>query len=154
MNMMGRLTENDGCGNWSLKGVQWESLKVGKTITPEVQERLYGVLCKLKDYEDTGLSPADVIRVNDFERSQAGILLKKLCEERKKREWIPVEGEHYPSEGCFVLMSFDNFTMPLIGRYEKDEEGGAFYAGDDEESCASQGLFVNAWMPLPEPYRP
>jgi len=36
----------------------------------------------------------------------------------------------------------------------KIEEGGAFYVGDDEESCISQDLFVNAWIPLPKPYRP
>ena len=51
-------------------------------------------------------------------------------------------------------MSFENFSMPLIGRYETDETGGAIYVGDDEESCISQDLFVNAWMLLPEPYRP
>ena len=46
-----------------------------------------------------------------------------------------------------------NFSIPLVGRYEEDTEGGAFYVGDDEDSCASQGLYVNAWRPLPEPYR-
>ncbi len=30
---------------------------------------------------------------------------------------------------------------------------GAYYVGDDEESCISQDLIVNAWKPLPEPYR-
>lgn len=43
--------------------------------------------------------------------------------------------------------------MPLVGRYETDETGGAFYVGDDEESCISQNLFVNAWKPLPEIYK-
>ena len=54
----------------------------------------------------------------------------------------------------YVLLSFGNFPVPLVGRYELDEEGnGAYYAGDSEDSCISQGLFVNAWMPLPEPYK-
>ena len=51
-------------------------------------------------------------------------------------------------------MSFENFSLPIIGRYEKDNDGGgAWYAGDETESLVSQDMFVNAWMPLPEPYR-
>ena len=69
---MGRLTEKDECGNWCLKGVAWSQLHTGSVITKEVSEKLYGALCKLKDYEDTGLSPEDVERLNDFERTQAG----------------------------------------------------------------------------------
>ena len=42
----------------------------------------------------------------------------------------------------------------MIERHEADRTGGgAFYVGDDNESCISHDLFVNAWMPLPEPYR-
>lgn len=38
--------------------------------------------------------------------------------------------------------------------YEADNDGnGAFYPGDDEKSYVEYDLFVNAWMPLPEPYR-
>ena len=44
-------------------------------------------------------------------------------------------------------------TMPDIARYEENDEGGTFYPGDDEKSYSSYGIFVNAWMPLPEPYR-
>ena len=37
---------------------------------------------------------------------------------------------------------------------ELDEEGnGAYYVGDSEKSCISQGYAVNAWIPLPKPYR-
>lgn len=81
---MHRLTEKDGQGNWCLKGIPWECLREGQAITREVGEKLYGALCKLKDYEDTELSPDRVERLNDFEKSQAGILLKKLGEERRK----------------------------------------------------------------------
>lgn len=64
--------------------------------------------------------------------------------------------ERLPEEDEYVLMSFENFTLPIIGRYEKDNDGGgAWYAGDDDgcDTCSSQDLFVNAWMPLPEPYK-
>lgn len=57
---MHRLTEKDEQGNWALKGVKWESLHVGQTITREMWEKIYGALWKLMDYEDSGLSPEEV----------------------------------------------------------------------------------------------
>ena len=68
-------------------------------------------------------------------------------------KWIPVQ-ERLPESGEYILLSFDNFSLPDIGRYEVDSDGsGAFYPGGDEKSYVSCGLFVNAWMPLPECYR-
>ena len=68
--------------------------------------------------------------------------------------WIPVS-EQFPETDDYILLSFANFSLPMVGRYEKDSDGGAFYLGDcdEEDTCISQDLFVNAWMPLPEPYR-
>ena len=69
--------------------------------------------------------------------------------------WIPVT-EQLPESNDYVLMSFENFTLPEIGRYEVNDEGdGAWYLGNNDEgdTCCSAGLFVNAWMPLPDPYR-
>lgn len=54
---MGRLTIKDEQGNWALKGVKWNQLHVGETITQQVQEKIYGALAKLKDYEDSGMTP-------------------------------------------------------------------------------------------------
>ena len=72
-----------------------------------------------------------------------------------KDSWIPVE-ERLPEDDRCILLSFENFSLPLVGRYEENEKGGAFYIGDcdEEDTCASNDLFVNAWQPLPEPYRP
>lgn len=68
-------------------------------------------------------------------------------------KWIPVS-ERLPEDDTYILLSYENFTLPDIGRYEVDKDGnGAFYPGDEDRSCASFGLFVNAWMPMPEPYR-
>ena len=66
--------------------------------------------------------------------------------------WIPCS-ERLPEDESYILVSFENSTMPDIARYEENDEGGAFYPGDDEKSYSSYGIFVNAWMPLPEPYR-
>lgn len=57
---MGRLTLKDNQGYWELKGVPWKSLCEGQIITKDMQERLTGALCKLKDYEDLGYSPENV----------------------------------------------------------------------------------------------
>lgn len=57
---MHRLTEKDDQGNWALKGVKWESLHAGQTITREMWEKIYSALWKLMDYEDSGLSPEEV----------------------------------------------------------------------------------------------
>lgn len=66
--------------------------------------------------------------------------------------WIPIS-ERLPKEEEYILLSFKNYTGLDIGRYEKDGENDKFYPGDDEETYASYGLIVNAWMPLPEPYK-
>lgn len=54
---MNRLTEKDDQGNWALKGIRWQQLYVGQIITKETQEKLYGALHKLLDYEEAGLNP-------------------------------------------------------------------------------------------------
>ena len=67
--------------------------------------------------------------------------------------WIPVE-EELPETDKYILLSFSNFSIPCVGRYEEDENGRAFYVGDDDETCVSQDIFVNAWMNLPAQYQP
>ena len=80
-------------------------------------------------------------------------LLDDLEEDEKENGWIPIE-ERLPETDDYILVSFSNYTLPDIGRYEADKDGGgAFCPGDEERGYASFGLFVNAWMPLPEPYK-
>ncbi len=127
-------------GDWEVTGIPWS----------EIGGRLYGALCKLRDYEKTGLQPGQVLEMNE--------LYLEKCREvnalKKKDQWIPVEDEgQKPPQDRYILLSFSNFSQPVIGRYEEDDDGGgAFYAGDDEETCSRQYLIVNAWRPLPERY--
>ena len=67
-------------------------------------------------------------------------------------QWIPCS-ERLPEEEEYILLSFANCIGLDIGRYEKDGENDNFYPGDEEETYASYGLIVNAWMPLPKPYK-
>lgn len=88
------------------------------------------------EYEDTGVNPEEVLR------------LKKNAV-----QWIPVT-ERLPDPESYILVSFENFSLPDIATYRVDEDGsGAFYPGDEDYTYLSAGVFVNAWMPLPEAYK-
>ena len=80
------------------------------------------------------------------------IELAKIAIALQSQKWIPAS-ERLPEDESYILVSFENSTMPDIARYEENNEGGTFYPGDDEVSYSNYGLFVNAWMPLPEPYK-
>lgn len=91
------------------------------------------------------------------DEKEAEAKARQLRNQRKRLEsgWIPVT-ERLPENSDYVLMSFENFSLPLVGRYVDDGKlGGAWYLGDcfDEDTCLANDLFVNAWMPLPKPYR-
>ena len=133
--MRERLTFKSPDGTWGLNN--------GYDIK-KVPSELYGAICKLKDYEETG------IQLNEIE------LVKELqiaaVQKADKFEWT--NADIHPLGYDYILLSFENFSIPEIGRYEEDAEGnGAYYIGDEDESCLSQDMIVNAWMPLPEPYR-
>ena len=151
---MKRLTQWDDQGNWCLKGVRWEQLHVGSAITKEVEEKLYGALCKLRDYENTDLSPEEVERVNDFSKSQASRLMEKLQEEQEKHRWIPVT-EQLPEENRRVLLCMKSKCSSgkciQVGKLDKGFWFVQNYAGFD--SLATFEFHVLAWMSLPEPYR-
>lgn len=97
------------------------------------------------------------MRGND-ELEGIGEIIDKLQQEavekyKKEHGWIPCS-ERMPESDKYILISCSNYTGLCIGRYEKHEDGsGNFYQGDDDDTLLSYGLFVNAWMPLPEPYR-
>lgn len=130
-----RLTEKKDNGHWRLRGVSWDDLKPGAVLTEKVWQKLYGALWKLKDYEDTGVDPDEI-----------GNTIKY------RAEWIPVT-ERFPESETYILVSFKNYILPDIATYRVDEDGsGAFYVGDEDHTYLSLGFFVNAWMPLPEPY--
>jgi len=110
-------------------------------------EKLIGRLeecTSVEDYGETFISQEELVQI-----------VNQLAEEYNN-EWIPVNPDDvdtYPKTDGYILVSFDNFSLPDIGRYEVDETGGAFYPGDDDKSYVSHGLIVSAWQPLPEPYR-
>lgn len=199
-----RLTEKKDSGHWSLRDVPWDQFKPGAVLTKKIWEKLYGALWKLKDYEETGLSPDQVYELQNETQERARQMQERVArlsdeieklkhggdhgikffinkdgiadiyddtyditihcesEEDKKdakealkkiRRWIPVT-EKLPEPETYILVSFDNFTLPDIATYRVDDDGsGAFYPGDEDYTYLSVGFYANVWMPLPEPYR-
>lgn len=98
----------------------------------------------------------DAINDGRFDGYKPAAVLFGICdmirEMPKDDGWIPCS-EGMPEDDKYILLSFENFPVPVVGRYEADSGGGAFYAGDDDESCTKHDVFVNAWMPLPEPWK-
>lgn len=77
---------------------------------------------------------------------------KKAIERLESANWIPVD-ERLPETDDYILLSFANFSIPLVGSYKKDKDGnGNFCIGDDLISRLDDNLIVNAWLKLPECY--
>ena len=74
-------------------------------------------------------------------------------EETKKDTggWIPVT-ERLPEDGKAVLLSFKNLESLIIGFCIEDKRGLGEYF-DCTGTPINYPVIVNAWMPLPEPYR-
>ena len=109
------------------------------------------VLDALQSFLELGLTPEQIREIDKLYTEKC----KELAEEKKKHRWIPCS-ERIPEDDTYILMSFENHSLPLVGRYDKDGEmGGAFYIGDcdGDDTCIANNLFVNAWCPLPDPYR-
>lgn len=85
---MSRLTQKDDSGNWSLKGLPWKDTYVGQVITRNTEEKIYGALWKLKDYEESGLDPEQVQK------------LVEMNVPKKLNRIYGVFGERYECPNC------------------------------------------------------
>lgn len=104
----------------------------------------------LREYKEP-YATVDYATKEDFE------FIMKAAEFYKKMQWIPAENPpEVDEEGYseYILLNFANATVNEISQYVVDEDGGgAYYIGDDSgPCCSSYGIFVDAWMPLPELY--
>lgn len=123
-----------------------------------MKERLTTYHCGKAVIKDKNKLSEAIEKLAEFEEKEKcgewidAIELAKIAIALQSQKWIPAS-ERLPEDESYILVSFENSTMPDIARYEENNEGGTFYPGDDEKSYSSYGFFVNAWMPLPEPYR-
>ena len=110
--------------------------------------------CKrLAEYEDTGLTPDGINRLNIFDGSQAVKATAKLQEEQRKRRWIPVSErlptmeEYDRSAAKFIVSDGNKAYEDLFDIYDQcwlDSPNGAviaiyiplwFYCNDDFSRC-------------------
>lgn len=147
---MNRLTEKRDSGSWGVKGVDWKQIAPSAKITDEVWRKLYGALYKLKDYEDTGLMPDEIGKLNTEAQEEARKMLEKVAElseeiekAQEKTRWIPVT-ERLPEVSCNSMLGWDkNYRRSCLVQYN----GYGFILP------TGQYMDIIAWMPLPEPYR-
>lgn len=165
---MDRLTEKDVCGNWRLKGLPWKNLYEGTPITRETYEVLYGALCKLLAYEETGLTPEE-IEMRTY--CTMGTPCEFQSSKIRKDGWIPVE-ERMPKEEPSIFAKFKGTSKWSNSMFEKtskevnvtieDDKGKKVTTHartcDGEWRCDllrwNKTYRVTAWQQLPEPYRP
>lgn len=108
----------------------------------------------LKKYEDTGLTPEEIVALNTFDGIQAAKATEKLQEEQRKHRWIPVS-ERLPEVGKEVLVQWEKYdistrnTCIYIDKMWRGKGGETVF----ETYLGSPNGKVVAWMPLPEPYR-
>lgn len=69
---MSKLIYQEPNGNWGVKGVPWA----------EIPDGLYGALYKLKDYEETGINPAQARTLTDD-----GSLAVWTCVDEEHNVW-------------------------------------------------------------------
>lgn len=104
----------------------------------------------LREYKKP-YATVDYATKEDFE------FVKKAVEFYKKMQWIPAENPPEVDEEGYserILLNFANATVHEIGQYVVDKYSGcAYYIGNDTKPCSIYGLFVDAWMPLPERYK-
>lgn len=104
----------------------------------------------LREYKEP-YATVDYATKEDFE------FVKKAVEFYKKMQWIPAVNTPEVDEKGYserILLNFANATVHEIGQYVVDKYSGcAYYIGNDTKPCSIYGLFVDAWMPLPERYK-
>ena len=95
---MSRLTDRDAAGNWQLHGVDWKQLREGEIITRETSQRLYGALCKLRDYENIDEEPEQIEKLMIAGEIRKSRLAKQCVEswaKKKKYSVFEKNGEVY-----------------------------------------------------------
>lgn len=145
---MNRLTEKNDNKIYTLKEMEWNPpllVRSGCTIF----DVLYRAIQKLGAYEDTGLMPDEIGKLNAETQEEARKMLEKVAKRSEKIEkaqertrWIPVT-ERLPEVSCNSMLGWDkNYRRSCLVQYN----GYGFILP------TGQYMDIIAWMPLPEPY--
>lgn len=129
---MNRLTYKNPNGTWGMNN--------GFNMS-KVPSELYGALYKLKDYEETGMSPEQLEEIDRLYLEKCEEV-NRLRAELEEKEWIPVD-ERLPEDKQQVLITNWDHSV-FLARYDENEE--RFYNNFTLP-------LILAWQPLPEPYK-
>lgn len=158
------MTENPANG---IKDMMWHFLmdKGQKENIPELKASVYRLIqmTTQKTAGQPGYAKATHISWETLDMELMRIVMEatalvlsghldELDRDKELPRWIPVT-ERLPEGEDYILVSFENCILPAIARYEEDGEDGVFYPDDSDFPYTKYGIFVNAWMPLPEVYR-
>lgn len=102
--------------------------------TRAVKEQAMTIYWALKKYEDTGLTPEEIM------------------DERLLTGWIPVE-EQLPPEPEDGMVDYDDLEEYIVMIDGAHRPTFLAYAGDGEWYEDGEFYRVCAWMPLPKPYK-
>lgn len=127
-------------------------------VHADANRSYYEVYDRLKAYEDTGLTPDEIKKMNDFEHSELATALAKLEKATREREalserlprWIPVT-ERLPEEpGRYLTISEINWAHGG----SMDDNGGDVRRNMIIAYFDAAGKFnmprIAYWMPLPK----
>ena len=72
-------------------------------------------------------------------------------EESGWHECFDDDPNSFPDSDRNVLVTFSNFSLPIIGQWRIDNDGaGCWYLGDTDETFLSEDLYVDGWWELPK----
>jgi hypothetical protein len=108
----------------------------------------------IQEFQAITLGMKKLIEEDNITDMEPGYFVQGLASLALGRDFYAwMSSDTPPENNKQVLLSFENFSIPLVGRYEEDSHGGAYYIGDNTRTCGSDGMIVNAWMNLPTCYR-
>lgn len=83
-----------------------------------------------------------------------GVIRMNMPENWDDLGWRKINNDDpstFPNTDKLILLNIENFSHPLIGRCEGNENDGfTFYEGDDDMPLVLHDLYVTGWMPLPK----
>lgn len=152
---MNRLTEKNDNKIYTLKEMEWNPPLLVRSGCA-IFDVLYRAIQKLGAYEDTGLMPDEIGKLNAETQEEARKMLEKVAKLSEKIEkaqertrWIPVT-ERLPESGSMVLVSLEGISIPDIAECGGTSQEGIKFRPVDNDFAYAKGIV--AWMPLPEPY--
>lgn len=92
--------------------------------TMNVLEKILGEIEELKRNQDSknqDFVTGYISALSTVEGVIAGLDEAKDINVPSNDGWIPVD-ERLPEDDRYILLSFENFSLPLVGRYEENEK--------------------------------